>query len=100
MDADETLVAREIERRRASGTRPDTAMANLLADVPTAVAAKFLRDQMLRALGGAQQGEYWLRVQELNFLAHRKRRADARRAGYVMSTGFREWSVMGSIPDE
>ena len=77
-DADAALVAREIARYRAAGTDQDIAMANLLTDVPTAVAAAFIRDEMLRALGGQQQGEYWLRVQELNFLAHHKRRADAR----------------------
>ncbi len=100
MDADEALVAREIERRRASGTDQDIAMANLLIDVPTGIAAKFIRDEMLRALGGRPQGEYWLRVQELNFLAHQKRRADARRSGRIMGPGLRQVSVMATIPDE
>ena len=100
MTVDETLVAREIERRRVAGTDQDTAMAALLADVPVGVAAAFIRDGMLRALGGAQQGEYWLRVQELNFLAHRKRRADARREGRMWWQTPTSPSVMASIPDE
>jgi hypothetical protein len=94
VDADEALVAREIAHRRAAGTDQDIAMANLLTDVPTGVAAAFLRDEMLRALGGQQQGEYWLRVQELNFLAYRKRRAGR----YTMNRAG--LSVMASIPDE
>jgi hypothetical protein len=96
-EADEALVAGEIERRRAAGTDQDIAMASLLADVPTDVAAAFIRDGMLRALGGPPQGEYWLRIQELNFLAHQKRRANAWRAGRVMGPGL---SVMATIPDE
>lgn len=97
-NSDEQLVAREVARRREAGTDQDIAMASLLADVPTGVAAAFIRDGMLRALGGAQQGEYWLRVQELNWLAHRKRRAEARRGGYTMRPGLA--SVMAVIPDE
>ncbi len=97
-DDDAVLVAREIERRRTAGTDQDIAMANLLADVPTGVAAAFIRDEMLRALGGARQGEYWLRIQELNFLAHQKRRAEARQGRYNMNRAG--LSAMARIPDE
>lgn len=101
-DADEELVAREIERHRAAGTDQGIAMAALLADVPTDVAVRFIRDELLRALGGGPRGDYWLRVQELNFLAHRKRRADWRR---YAETGARpSWppgaGKMAVIPDE
>lgn len=98
MTPDEELVAREIARRRAAGTDQDIAMANLLTDVPTGVAAAFIRDEMLRALGGQQQGEYWLRVQELNFLAYRKRRAEARKGRYTMNRAG--LSAMAVIPDD
>lgn len=101
MTPDEALVAREIERRRTAGADRDVAMANLLRDVPTAVAAAFLRDEMLRALGGAQQGEYWLRVQELNFLAYQKRRADARKSGRRWEAPRGPWpGAMAVTPDE
>lgn len=94
MDADGQLVEREVARLKARGTDQDLAIAALLADVPTGVAATFIRDGMLRALGGQMPGEYWLRIQELNFLAHRKRRAERRRyAGPV-------YSLMAVLPDE
>ena len=100
-DADAALVAREIARHRAAGTDQDIAMAALLADVPTGDAVRFIRDEMLRALGGRPQGEYWLRLQELNWLAHRTRQAAARKSGRRWEAPRGPWpSRMAVIPDE
>ncbi len=100
MSNDEALVAKEIERRRAAGTSEDVALANLLADVPVAVAAEFIRDELHRALGGPRQQDRWLRIQELNWLAHRKRHAERRPVGPVPRPD-RGWpSLMASLPDE
>lgn len=93
-DADRALVAREVTRLRGRGTDQDIALAALLTDVSTDVAVKFIRDELLRALGGQQRGEYWLRIQELNFFAHLERRKEARRLGRVMSPGFRNFMAV------
>ena len=93
-DADRALVTREVARLHKRGTDQDIALAALLTDVPTDVAVKFIRDEVLIGLGGKPREEYWLRIQELNFFAHRERRKEARRLGRVMSPGFREFMAV------
>lgn len=90
-DADRALIDRETERLKARGTDQDIALASLLDAVPPDVAATFLRDELLRALGGEQKVPYWLRIQELNYFAHRERRKRNPRwrqgpSGSVMAT--------------
>lgn len=93
-DADRALVEREIARLTERGTIQDIALASLIRDVPTDIAVTFIRDQLLRGLGGAPRADYWLLIQELNFFAHRERRKEARRTGRVMSPGYRSAMAM------
>lgn len=93
-DADRALVAREITRLKANGTDQGLAVASLLTDVPVVIAATFIRDQLLRGLGGRPRADYWLLLQELNYFAHLERRKEARRTGRVMSPAHRSAMAM------